>query len=200
MGGFSFPKFLIAMGPWMLGRNFLFHFDPFDDWYNCLVHRYLTRLIAFDCDKAGNLGNLSRIDPSLLGIKDANTYSKNTLYLHGFSTPLLCFSLVLVTGDNHEYGRIMGSEPREWVAKDILGVLPSMELERLVAVLGLAYELPYIPEDSARREVDLLHFSMVENAFRFTTTMTGKAGEAFLFLFFGWPLMFDDRILQSHLF
>ena len=104
MAGFSFPKFLIAMGPWMLGRNFLFHFNPFDNWYKCLVHRYLTRLIAFDYDKAGNLGNLSRIDPSLLSIKDANTYTKNTLYLHGFSTPWLCFSLVLVTGDNHEYG------------------------------------------------------------------------------------------------
>ena len=160
MVGFSFPKFLIAMGTWILGRNFLFHFNPFEDWYNSLVCRYLTQLIAFDYDKAGNLGNLSCIDPSLLGIKDANMYAKNTLYLHGFSTPLLCFSLVLVTGDNHEYGHIMGSEPKEWVVKDILGVLPSMELECLVAVLGLAYELPYVPEDSACWEVDLLHFSI----------------------------------------
>ena len=135
-------------------------------------------LIAFDYDKAGNIGNLSRIDPSLLGVKDANSYIKNALYLHGVSSaPLLCFSLILVTRDNHERGRTIRSDPKEWVLKDIVGVLPAMELERFIAVLGLAYELPYVPDDSARRENDILHFSMVDNAFCFTTSMVLKSGE-----------------------
>jgi hypothetical protein len=122
---------------------------------------------------------LSRIDPSLLGIKDANTYTKNALYLHGISSaPLLCFSLVLVTCDNHEHGRTFGSDPKEWVMKDIAGVMLTMELERFIAVLGLAYELPYVPDDSARREQDLLHISMVDNAFSFTTGMMLKKGES----------------------
>ena len=62
--------------------------------------RYLKRLIAFGHDKTGNTANLSRIDPTLLGMKDTNSFSKNVLYLHGKSDPLLCFSLVLVTCDN----------------------------------------------------------------------------------------------------
>ena len=61
--------------------------------------------------------------------------------------------------------------------KDIVGVLSAMELERFIAVLGLAYELPYVPDDSARREGDILHFSMLENAFCFTTSMILKSGE-----------------------
>lgn len=56
-----------------------------------------------------------------------------------------------------------------------------MELERFVAVLGLAYELPYLPDDNARRERDLLHFAMVDNAFSFTTGMMNKTGEFFFF-------------------
>ena len=60
--------------------------------------------------------------------------------------------------------------------KDIVGVLSAMELERFIAVLGLAYQLPYVPDDSARREGDLLHLSMLENAFCFTTSMNAKAG------------------------
>ena len=141
-------------------------------------YRYLKRLVAFDYDKAGNIGNLSRIDPSLLGVKDANSFTKNALYLHGISSaPLLCFSLILVTHDNHEYGRTLGSDPKEWVIKDIVGVLPAMELERFIAVLGLAYELPYVPDDSAHREGDLLHLAMVDNAFSFTTSMMLKNGE-----------------------
>ena len=52
-----------------------------------------------------------------------------------------------------------------------------MELERFIAVLGLAYELPYVPDDSARREGDLLHLAMVDNAFSFTTSMMLKNGE-----------------------
>jgi hypothetical protein len=48
----------------------------------------------------------------------------------------LCLSLVLVTRDNHEHGRTFGSELKEWILKDIAGVLPAMELERFVAVLG----------------------------------------------------------------
>ena len=101
---------------------------------------------------------MSRIDPSLLGVKDANSFAKNVLYLHGIpSAPLLCFSLVLITRDNHEHGRILGSAPKEWVIKDVAGVLLTMELKHFIAVLGLAYELPYVPDDSVRRESDLLH-------------------------------------------
>ena len=55
-----------------------------------------------------------------------------------------------------------------------------MELERFVTVLGLAYQLPYLPDDNLRRETDLLHFAMVENAFSFTTGMMPKNGECIL--------------------
>jgi len=88
----------------------------------------------------------------------------------------LCFSIVLVTCDNHQRGRLLGTD-KEWVVKDIAGVLLTMELERFVAVLGLAYDLPYVSEDNLRKETDLLHFSMVENAFSFTTGMMHKNGE-----------------------
>ena len=54
----------------------------------------------------------------------------------------------------------------------------TMELERFIAVLGLAYELPYVPDDSARREQDLLHITMVDNAFSFVTGMMLKSGES----------------------
>ena len=141
-----------------------------------MEYRYLKRLIAFSHDKAGNIANLSRIDPALLSVKDANTFSKNVLYLHGKSDPLLCFSLVLVMSDNHEHGRTLGSE-KEWVLKDIAGVLLTMELERLISVLGLAYQLPDVPDDNLRTESHLLHFSMVENAFSFTTGMMHKNGK-----------------------
>ena len=138
----------------------------------------MKKLLTFTHDKAGNIANLSRIDPSLLGVKDANTYTKNTLYLHGISSaPLLCFSLILVTRDNHENGRTFGSEHKEWILKDIVGVLPAMELERFVAILGLAYKLPYVPNDGARREGDLLYLSMIDNAFCFSTSMISKSGE-----------------------
>lgn len=137
----------------------------------------MKQLVAFSGDKAGNIANLSRIDPSLLGVKDTNSFTKNALYFHGNSEPLLCFSLVVVTSDNHEEGRALGSDPKEWVLKDIAGVLMAMELERFVAVLGLAYELPYVPNDNACRETDLLHFSMADNAFCFTTGMMHKNGE-----------------------
>ena len=147
----------------------------------------MKRLITFDYNKAGNIANLSRIDPSLLGVKDASSFTKNSLYLHGnFSVPLLCFSLILVTHDNHEHGRVFGSEPK-WVIKDIAGVLPAMELERFIAVLGVAYELPYVPDDSARREGDLLHLSMIENAFSFSTAMMLKSGKLFIFIFIWEP-------------
>ena len=141
----------------------------------------MKRLIAFSHDKAKNVANLSRIDPSLLGVKDANSFTKNSLYLHGISSaPLLCFSLVLITQDNHENGRTLGSDPREWVIKDVAGVLATMELERFIAVLGLAYELPFVPDDSARREQDLLHLAMIDNAFSFTTAMMLKSSECIL--------------------
>jgi hypothetical protein len=150
-------------------------FYVFDILYNCFEHRYLRHLVSFSYDKAGNIANLSRINPALLGVKDTN-YSKNLLHLHGKSEPLLCLSVVLVTSDNHQRGRSLGSD-KEWVIKDIAGVLLAMELERFVAVLGLAYGLPYVPDDNLRRETDLLHFSMVENAFSFTTGMMHKSGE-----------------------
>ena len=141
----------------------------------------MKRLISFSHDKAGNIANLSCIDPAQLGVKDANSFTKNVLYLHGNSSePLLCFSLVLVTRDNHEQGRSLGSDPKEWIIKDIAGLLLTMELERFVAILGLAYELPYLPNDNVCRERDLLHFAMVENAFSFTTGMMHKTGECIL--------------------
>jgi hypothetical protein len=156
--------------------------------------RYLKKLVAFDYDKAGNVGNLSRIDPSLLGVKDANTYTKNSLYLHGLSSaPLLCFSLILVARDNHEYGRTFGSELKEWILKDIVGILPVLELECLVAVLGLAYNLPHIPNDSSRNEKELLYLSMVDNAFCFTTTMISKSSECSLDVLYGQLLKFENR-------
>jgi hypothetical protein len=138
----------------------------------------LKQLISFSHDRAGNIANLSRVDPTLLGVKDASSFAKNVLYFHGnSSSPLLCFSLVLVTRDCHEHGRTLRSEPKELVIKEIAGVLPTMELERFIAVLGLAYELPYVPDDNTRRERDLLHLSMLDNAFCFTTTMMAKSGK-----------------------
>ena len=119
---------------------------------------------------------MSRIDPTLLGVKDTNSFSKNVLYLHGKSDPLLCCSLVLVTCDNHERGRTLGSD-KEWVIKDIAGVLLTMELECLVTVIGLAYQLPYVPDDNLRMKSHVLHFSMVDNAFSFTTGMMNKNGK-----------------------
>jgi hypothetical protein len=141
----------------------------------------LKQLITFSHDKASNIGNLSRIDPSLLGVKDANTYgNKNALYLHGVSpAPLLCFSLVLVMSDSHQHGRTFGAD-NDWMIKDVAGVLLTMELERLISVLGLVYELPYVPDDSARREQGLLHISMIGNAFCFTTRMARKSGKSCL--------------------
>ena len=112
----------------------------------------------------------------MLGVKDTNSFSKNVLYLHGKSDPLLCFSLVLVTCDNHDCGRTLGSD-KEWVIKDIAGVLLTMELERLVTVIGLAYQLPYVPDDNLRMESHVLHFAMVDNAFSFTTGMMNKKGD-----------------------
>lgn len=158
--------------------------------------RYLKKLVAFSHDRAGNVANLSRIDPSLLGIKDASSFTKNALYLHGLSAPVLCISMILVTHDNHEHGRTIGSEPKEWVMKDIAGVLLAMELERFIAVLGLAYNLPYVPDDDARREGDLLYLTMVDNAFSFSTSMMLKSGEQvyYYYLFFWWLLIFYIRI------
>ena len=71
--------------------------------------------------------------------------------------------------------------------KDIVGVLSAMKLECFIAVLGLAYELPYVPDDSAHREGDILHLSMLENTFCFSMSMMLKSGKhslAFIFLVF----------------
>ena len=111
----------------------------------------MTCLIVFDCDKVGNLGNLSHIDPALLGIKDTGKNVKNAIHLFGQSAELLlCFSIILVIGDNHEDGLVFGTETG-WVVKSMPGMLPSIELEHLVALLGLAFRMPYVPDDSAHR-------------------------------------------------
>jgi len=156
----------------------------------------LRRLIAFDCDKIGNLGNLSRIDPTLLATKDLGAYTKNLLHLYGQSSePLLCFSLVVVMNDNLENGRTFASsDPKTpWVVKEIDAVLPSLELERLVAVLGLVFRLPYVPDDSARAATDLLHFTIVDGAFSFTTVMALQSGERCLYSMNGFILIFYNR-------
>ena len=100
------------------------------------------------------------------------------LYLYGESSaPVLCFSLVLVMGDHHERARTFGSESKEWVVKEIGSVLFMMELEHFIAVLGLAYEFPYVPNDGTRLEKNLLHLTLVNNAFCFGTSMMSKNGE-----------------------
>lgn len=130
------------------------------------MYRYLTSLLTFSYDKVGVIGNLSRLDPVMLGIKDV--FNKNTIHFNNNpSVPLLCFSLILTTDDYLDRGRTFG----EWTVKDLFGVLPAMELERMVAVIGLAYKLPYVPDDSARRDNDVLHFAMSNNAFSFSTTL-----------------------------
>ena len=142
----------------------------------------MKRLVAFSYHKGGNIANLSRIDPSLLGVKEPSASTRNSaLYLHGLSSsPLLCFSLVLVTRDSHNHIRIFGTDQKEYVVKDVAGVLLTMELERFISVLGLAFDLPYIEDDSARRDHDLLHFSMHENAFSFATGIMAKSGKSSL--------------------
>ena len=128
-------------------------------------------LITFSHDKVGTIGNLSRIDPSLLAVKDVNSYNKNMIHLHGCpSIPLLCFSVIITTVDNHLEGRTFGSS-NEWIVKDIAGVFPAMELERAIAVIGLAFKMPYVPADSSRTVFDILHFTMDDNAFSFSTSM-----------------------------
>ena len=128
---------------------------------------YIIQFQHFDHDKVGTIGNLLCIDPNLLAIKDANRYNKNMLHLHGTpSLPLLCFSVIITTTDNHDQGHTFGSN-NEWIIKDICGVFPAMELEREIAVIGLAFQRPYIPADSARTVFDVLHFTMDDNAFIF---------------------------------
>jgi hypothetical protein len=85
------------------------------------------------------------------------------------SLPLLCFSVVITTADNHIEGRTFGAS-NEWIVKDIGGVFPAMELERAIAVIGLAFKMPYVPPDSARTAFDVLHFTMDDNAFSFSTS------------------------------
>ena len=133
--------------------------------------RYIKDLITFSYDKVGTIGNLSRIDPNLLGIKDSGNFNKNMIHLIGTpSIPLLCFTVIISTTDNHIEGRTFGPS-NEWVVKDIAGVFPAMELERAIAVIGLAFKMPYVPSDSARTALDILHFTMDDNAFSFSTSM-----------------------------
>ena len=110
------------------------------------------------------------------------------IHLHGSpSVPLLCFSVILTTSDNHVDGRTFGPG-NEWIVKDIAGVLPAMELERAVAVMGLAFKMPYVPLDSARTEFDVLHFTMFDNAFSFSTSMM-KEGALGAFFFQSYMLI-----------
>ena len=103
------------------------------------------------------------------------------IHVQGFpSSPLLCFSVVITTTDNHIEGRTFGLN-NEWIVKDISGVLPAMELERAIAVIALAFKMPYVPADSARTAFDVLHFTMDDNAFSFSTSMM-KDGVSFYFL------------------
>ena len=81
--------------------------------------------------------------------------------------------------------------------KDIAGVLHAMELEHFIAVLGLVYELPYVPSDSAHQENGpngLLHLSMVDNAFSFSTKMMAKSGKVAWTFFMAILLMFDNSV------
>lgn len=55
-----------------------------------------------------------------------------------------------------------------------------MELERAIAVIGLAFKMPYFPADSARTAFDVLHFTMDDNAFSFSTSMM-KEGTSVVF-------------------
>ena len=116
----------------------------------------------------------------LLGIKDTGKSIKNAIHLFGQSAePLLCFSVIMVIGDNHKDGLEFGSE-MGWVVKSMPGVLPSMELEHLVALLGLAFRMPYVPDDSACHETDILYISMNKNAFNFSTVTMPAAGVSIL--------------------
>ena len=102
---------------------------------------------------------------------------KNALYLYGLSSELLLFfSVVLITRDNHEHGHTLGSDQKTWVIKDVAGCMLTMELECFIAVLGLVLELPYVSDDSACKEDDLLYLGMVDNTFTFSTTMMDKIG------------------------
>jgi len=59
--------------------------------------------------------------------------------------------------DNYEPGRFhIFAIGMYIIVKYLDVVLAAVELERLVAVLGLAFKLPYVPDDSARRATDLL--------------------------------------------
>ena len=46
-----------------------------------------------------------------------------------------------------------------------------MELERVIAVIGLTFKMPYVPDDSARTAFDVLHFTMFDNAVSFSIAM-----------------------------
>ena len=61
----------------------------------------------------------------LLGTKDVGKSIKNSIHLFGQSAELLlCFSVVMVMGDNHKDGLEFGSE-MGWIVKSVPGVLPS---------------------------------------------------------------------------
>jgi hypothetical protein len=120
----------------------------------------------------------------LLGIKNANHFNKNMIHLHGSpSVPLLCFSVILTTIDNHIEGCTFGPG-NEWIVKDI------QELERAITVIGLAFKMPYVPADSAKTEFDVLHFTMFDNAFSFSTSMMKEGALVAFFFKHGYLLLF----------
>ena len=59
------------------------------------------------------------------------------------------------------------------IVKDTAGVLPAMELEKVIAVIGIAFKLLYFPADSARTAFDVLRFTMCDNVFCFSTSIMG---------------------------
>lgn len=56
-----------------------------------------------------------------------------------------------------------------------------MEQERLMAVIGLAFNMPYVPADNARTDMDVMHFSMTNNAFNFSTAIQSIKSGVLLF-------------------
>ena len=56
-----------------------------------------------------------------------------------------------------------------------------MELERAIAVIGLAFKMPYVLADSARMAFNVLHFTMDDNAFSFSTSIM-KEGVLVIFI------------------
>ena len=55
-----------------------------------------------------------------------------------------------------------------------------MELERAITVIDLVFKMPYVSADSVRTAFDVLHFTMDDYAFSYSTSMM-KDGVSVLF-------------------